>query len=526
MRVLLTNNTLSWVAGSELYLLDVATALRDRGHQPVCFSTLLGPVAARLRKATIPVVDDLGDLAEPPDVIHGQHHLETMTALLRFPGVPAVYVCHGFGPWQEAPPRFPRIRRYVAVSHATRDRLTLEHGIPEGRIRLLLNSVDLTRFQPRGPLPSRPRRALVLSNQASPTTFFLAVEEACRRAGLVLDAVGAGMGTATDRPEAVLPDHDLVFAYGRSALEAMAVGAAVVLCDAPGLGPMVTSAELDRLRVNNFGSRVLTAPVDVDGVLRQIERYDAADATEVSRAIRSTAGRDAAVETLIGLYGDVIAEQAGSSDPPEADLAAASGYLRWLGPFLKREMAAEVADAATRADEERCGLQLRVEGLTEDVAAARAEAHRIAQHVERLYGDVAAARADRDRLANEHLALQKTCERVSVDRARLEGLSERLQADRARIGAERDALAKARDRLERQRVRRLEHEASLEAERAERELESARLADEHGRLVAELEALRAGTLFRLRERALGSRVLRGPTRLAARMLRALRAPTQ
>ena len=37
-------------------------------------------------------------------------------------------------------------------------------------------------------------------------------------------------------------DYDLVFAKARCALEAMAVGAAVVLCDTHGLGPMVTSA--------------------------------------------------------------------------------------------------------------------------------------------------------------------------------------------------------------------------------------------------------------------------------------------
>ena len=109
----------------------------------------LGDVAHEIRNKTIPVIDNLEALAVPPDVIHAQHHLDTMTALLRFPGVPAVYFCHGWLPWEEAPPRFPRILKYVAVDSLCRERLVFEHAIPEERVELLLNFVDLERFKPR-----------------------------------------------------------------------------------------------------------------------------------------------------------------------------------------------------------------------------------------------------------------------------------------------------------------------------------------------------------------------------------------
>jgi hypothetical protein len=48
MRVLLTNNTLGVRAGSELYLRDVAIELMRRGHHPVAYSTIQGPVAKEL----------------------------------------------------------------------------------------------------------------------------------------------------------------------------------------------------------------------------------------------------------------------------------------------------------------------------------------------------------------------------------------------------------------------------------------------------------------------------------------------
>jgi hypothetical protein len=126
MRVLLTNNTLNLRAGSELYVLDVATELMRRGHHPVAYSTILGPVADELRAATVPVIQTLDALGEPPDIIHGQHHYDALSAMLWFPETPAIYYCHGWIPKEESTLRFPRILRYVAVDELCRERLIAE----------------------------------------------------------------------------------------------------------------------------------------------------------------------------------------------------------------------------------------------------------------------------------------------------------------------------------------------------------------------------------------------------------------
>ena len=123
LRVLITNNTLDTRAGSELYVRDLALGLLRRGHAPVAYSTVLGEVADELTAASIPVLDDLRALSVAPDVIHAHHHLDAMCAMLRFPDVPAVYVCHGWQPWQEQPPVFPAIRRYVGVDDVCTERI-------------------------------------------------------------------------------------------------------------------------------------------------------------------------------------------------------------------------------------------------------------------------------------------------------------------------------------------------------------------------------------------------------------------
>ena len=329
MRILITNNTLAGRAGSELWVRDVAVRLLERGHSPVAYSRDLGEVAAELRRATVAVVDDLDHLGAVPDLIHGHHHLETMTAALRFPAVPVVTVCHGWLPPEEAPVRFPSIRRVLAVDEPTRDRLVLECGFAPESVEIFPNFVDLRRFRPRGPLPDRPERALVLSNLAREDGYLRAIRDACRESGVEVDAFGLSLGRPLERPEDVIGEYDVVFAKGRAALEAACVGAAVVLCDDVGLGEMATSAGLDRLRALNFGLRTLRHEATPQAVARELARYDPADAAEVSRRLRREADLETAVDRLEATYSEVVAEGEGWAPPTAEEVGrAASVYLR------------------------------------------------------------------------------------------------------------------------------------------------------------------------------------------------------
>src|SRR5438270_67145 len=94
LRVLLTNCRVCGASGTEMYLYDVALRLLSRGHRPLIYSPILGPLAQRLSAATVSVVSDLALIRHEPDIIHGQHSLETLLALLHFPSAPAIYVCH------------------------------------------------------------------------------------------------------------------------------------------------------------------------------------------------------------------------------------------------------------------------------------------------------------------------------------------------------------------------------------------------------------------------------------------------
>ena len=64
-----------------------------------------------------------------------------------------------------------------------------------------------------------------------------------------------------------------MFAKGRTALEALAIGCATILADAVGAGPLVTPDNYDRLRRRNFGIRELCHPHEVAWYRDQIAQY-------------------------------------------------------------------------------------------------------------------------------------------------------------------------------------------------------------------------------------------------------------
>jgi hypothetical protein len=331
-RVLIATYGATSHSGSDLYTRDLALSLLRHGWQPVVYATFLGAIAEELRQATIPVTSDITAIAAAPHVIHGHHHLETLAALARFPGVPALFVCHDGLTWHSTPPRTPRVGAYVAIDRNCRDRMVLEHGIPETAVRVMPNAVDLERFRRRPSLPEKPQRAVVFSNEASTDSFATAIAAACSRRGIALDIVGRAAGNATDHPEEILPRYDLVFGKARCALEAAANGAAVIVCDARGLGGMITTRDLDAMRQLNFGMRLLQRPITEATISAEIDRYDPDDASRVTDAIRKSAGGDLLAEQFIELYEDLQGRHVPMA--PEDELRAMAASLSHLAKYV------------------------------------------------------------------------------------------------------------------------------------------------------------------------------------------------
>jgi hypothetical protein len=339
-RILITNTSLSSYSGTETATRDLALGLQAAGHLPMVYSPMLGGIAEEIAAAGIPVVDRISALQDTPDIIHGNHHTETIQAFIHFPETRGVFVCHDRVAWHSAPPRIGRIRRYVAVDYNCRNRLTDDYRILPGFIRVIYNSVDTTRFQSRStPLSEYPRRALVFSNYAGTHTHLEPIQDACSRLNIALDIVGSGSGNLCRQPEKILGQYDLIFAKARCALEAMSVGSSVVLIDRRGLGGLVSSENVQEFRQWNFGMRLLTKPLDPDLIVQEIQRYQAADAADVSCYIRQNADLCHGVSQYLSLYREVIEEQAITVPPLISDFGDYSNHILQHIKMLENEVA-------------------------------------------------------------------------------------------------------------------------------------------------------------------------------------------
>jgi len=169
------------------------------------------------------------------------------------------------------------------------------------------------------------------------------IRKACRRQGLALDVMGIE-ANGFAKPEQILADYEIVFAKARCALEALAVGNAVILCDHHGLGQMVTSAEVNGLRRLNFGHRTLRKKLSPDLIAEEIAKYDANDAKAVSQSIRATCDVKTMVDNLLAEYGEVLAEFRSLPAPAlEVEHREAAAYLQWLSKEIHSSVSAKAA---------------------------------------------------------------------------------------------------------------------------------------------------------------------------------------
>jgi hypothetical protein len=365
LSVLITNIFMHTRTGTELFVRDLALELKRQGHRPAIFSKVLGELAEQLKSEDIPITNRLTALPFKPDIIHGHHYLTTMQALLQFPFTPAIFFCHDHLYGMDRPPLHPHVRRYYGVSQVCIERLCRD-GVPAAQTAFFPNFVDLKRFQPRGCLPEQPRRALVFSNYAHAGTQLPVIQAACDQAGISLDVVGSQSGNPVSNPESILGQYDLVFAKAKAAMEAMAVGAAVILCDYRGVGPLVTSCEFDALRPLNFGFQALREPLKPENLLRQIARYDAGDAAKVSQMLRSNAGLDSAIADLVEIYRTTIAEH-------DRTFKAQRPRISWESRFqlFRDELAAGLVSIWRSLNRQHHGKSIRLPGIRTLRAAVR-----------------------------------------------------------------------------------------------------------------------------------------------------------
>jgi hypothetical protein len=337
--ILITNIILSGRSGTEVVVEQLADGLRRRGHRPVIFAPQLGPLAEEMRARGHIVIDKPAALPFRPDIIHAHHTGPAMAAIAAHPGVPALFVCHDASSAFDAVPLHPRLRLIFAVDERCRARLVAE-GTDAAAVQLLPNAVDLRRIPARASLPARPMRAVVFTKQSA---HLPALRAACATNGIELQEFGYGVGNVIDQPEVVFAESDLVFATARTALEASAAGAGVVVCDARGCAGFLTRANAEAWLPYNFGAGILTHPCDVAQLSAAIADWTADEALAASVLVKERCGLEVLLDRLDTIYSEMLAEPRLLDQAAEA-AAVGTFIAAWVPHFDQKAPWRRLAD--------------------------------------------------------------------------------------------------------------------------------------------------------------------------------------
>lgn len=287
MKILVTNNTLSWLGGSETAAYAIATELKKQGHNVSAFSPSLGFVSDLLEKQGIRCYEDLEeekfDIVLKPkrdfnfDIIHAQHNAITDYASKYLPNIPMVYTCHGLI-WKqedrvcpEHPPfHLKQVKKWVGVSEEVVAKIK-EAGHEATVIR---NGIDLERFKPVKPLNEKIKKILVITNwwgsESEPAQI---LGDAIKDTGIEVLALGVNWSHQWD-VEKVMNEVDLVISYGRGALEAMSCGRPVLIYGHNGNDGIVTKENYNEIRKNNFSGRRFKEKWNASRLKEELEKYN------------------------------------------------------------------------------------------------------------------------------------------------------------------------------------------------------------------------------------------------------------
>lgn len=311
MRILIANHHLDQRAGSELYCLELATALHRLGVEVALFTFVSGEVAQQAARLGIPVYTPTEALEVErfqPTVLHVQHApcLFYLATLRIRPAT--LFSSLGWLPSLEAaPPVYAGISMALAVSEEVQARLAdtpMGQVLPIRVVRNWFNDLGLTPGPVRPPRPAE--RIAVVTNHLDETLRADLDALTSEQPGFAWQHLGTPTCSVDITPSLLL-EFDRVITIGRTALLAGALGIPCLLYDMHGSDGLLRVEALDSLAANNFSGRTHRLRHGRAELHRLLfEDAEALDTGALSRAIWENYALSSRARELLALYEAVL----------------------------------------------------------------------------------------------------------------------------------------------------------------------------------------------------------------------------
>jgi len=270
MKILISNNHLDTIGGSETFTFALIAEIKRRGHEVEYFTFRRGIVSELIEKE----LNVKYMASNRYDLILANHN-STVAALWEFGLI--IQTCHGIFPYIEQPSIYAD--GYVAISEEVQKHLALKE-IPS---IIIHNGIDLVRFSPKKEVNKNLKR---IASFCQSDVANEKVEAACKILDIEYIRVDKFKDTIWSI-EDLINDVDLVVGLGRSAYDAIACGRPVVVFDersylsnmADGyLTPIIGSS----IKFNCSG-RCYQDAYDVQDLVQEFLKYNPKDSFELRK---------------------------------------------------------------------------------------------------------------------------------------------------------------------------------------------------------------------------------------------------
>jgi len=277
MRILITNNHLHTIGGTEMWTYTMCKELHNTGHSVQWFTLQKGIISDTLSAYGI------GEKSyDSYDLILANH--QTTIETLRGLG-PIIQTCHGLLPlcmphpyanyYVGVSPRVVKHCYQYIVDHL--DRFATLHPHPP-IFKVILNGIDCELYRPVNKLNSSLTTVLSLCQSEQANSM---LDTACRKLGVRLITHNKSTNPQFGIYNAI-NDADLVVGWGRSLYDAMACGRPVVSFDirnyaSGGLGYIDQHNVSDGLWSNFTGLERYSIPMTTDSLITELNKYTQSD---------------------------------------------------------------------------------------------------------------------------------------------------------------------------------------------------------------------------------------------------------
>ena len=295
LRILIANNTLSILAGSETFARTLAIQLKKLGHIVEGFSPELGIISDQLEKEGIRCFNQISISGVKPfsivleerhdfdyDVIIASHNHIVDFLRQEFPKTPIISTIHGIihlledgvSMAPEHPALNSGVNQFVAVSEEVQEKLKKDYNIDSLVIRNFFDLESLSDLWSKRKISEKPKQFLVNSNYIlKDDEEIKLIKEVAKHYDAKVAAIGVNFASAIDLGPAI-NDSDIVVGMGRSVLEGVAAGRLGIVHGRWGTAGVIHEGNIDEIRRYNFsgrnsGGKYLTA----EELISQIDQF-------------------------------------------------------------------------------------------------------------------------------------------------------------------------------------------------------------------------------------------------------------